>query len=673
MTAIGDYKIGKKLGQGAAGAVYRAVHTSSGDHCAIKLFNPEFTGEWQRALVDREFEFGQRAGTISKYALKYKEMFRGIVPSGPKFDKKWRGKETVFIVTEFIPGYSIQQYLQCCEDTTWRIEPAEWVKFMSWILTSVDHIHTGGIVHGDLNDGNIYFSTAKNTLFLIDFGGSCDLNLPPKMKAKSDYSAKYCAYDLTFTPDYYMFPAIAKGKKMLSWNQPDYTDAELRHHFRLHDLYSVLAVGLSLLAPDIQKTIGKRAGTKQWKQKGLSSVSDLYIGDYEKVTGWDIPAIKEYVKSTFERLEQVDSSITARSMKRDISAAMSAYSEYDSSGESDAPTSLQSEFNNTVLARKLLAVMKSFAKNAKAEYELRNIMERFLLTCVNTTEFPLILSDAITSNDKAFSKLRSELDEKKKFVKASSAKIVHAINAAIASYTDDDGAIAVCGADGRGRGVVTFTTVRNQIKIPITPRIADLIEIHDPSEMLLRYETILAGSQHWGMSQAVFDRLYAAGVRLEGFGSPVNTRTLHTDANFCSVFLDTDEPFGSVGNFFDVPLHEHSSVAINPPFIETIMEAMAVRCNESLKMCETAGTDQTIYVYLPAWDDSVGVQLVKDSKFAKIVKKFNRNELYLEDQEGKMFKARFESYFVVLATGGVGLETLKRTMNDVVKIGKSGK
>src|SRR5262249_46494700 len=39
-TRVGDYEIEGKIGEGAMGAVYRAVHPSLGKHVAVKVMNP---------------------------------------------------------------------------------------------------------------------------------------------------------------------------------------------------------------------------------------------------------------------------------------------------------------------------------------------------------------------------------------------------------------------------------------------------------------------------------------------------------------------------------------------------------------------------------------------------------------------------------------------------------
>ena len=129
---------------------------------------------------------------------------------------------------------------------------------------------------------------------------------------------------------------------------------------------------------------------------------------------------------------------------------------------------------------------------------------------------------------------------------------------------------------------------------------------NDVLRMLMRYYTLMAdGGQQWGMTSETFERLYARGVRLECFASPLNRKLVGGTApqnpqselkfsdgitgfkrgvptpHYCSLFVDTDAPFGSLGNFFhtDFPTlyaaalvdHGNGSIQLNPPFVEDIL------------------------------------------------------------------------------------------------------
>ena len=115
--------------------------------------------------------------------------------------------------------------------------------------------------------------------------------------------------------------------------------------------------------------------------------------------------------------------------------------------------------------------------------------------------------------------------------------------------------------------------------------------------LLVRYSSLSGGQQlqdlrGGGMQGAihsqVFDVLETQSRHvMECFASPLNAYTRH----FCSVFhRDLDHHFGSVGDFFSIPIgffarngqiHE-----ANPPFAPGLMCAMVKRIEEHLKFAD---------------------------------------------------------------------------------------
>ena len=111
------------------------------------------------------------------------------------------------------------------------------------------------------------------------------------------------------------------------------------------------------------------------------------------------------------------------------------------------------------------------------------------------------------------------------------------------------------------------------------------------------------------------------GVKIECFASPLNC----WNQRFCSVARDTDRFFGSLGNFFvfngqaGVLTEEDSGIPLggsfeaNPPFVEAIMNDMAVRIDYLLETYPDAPF--SIIVVVPAWYDCEGVKRMTDSQF----------------------------------------------------------
>ncbi|GAA0756765.1 PCIF1 family methyltransferase [Psychroflexus lacisalsi] len=89
----------------------------------------------------------------------------------------------------------------------------------------------------------------------------------------------------------------------------------------------------------------------------------------------------------------------------------------------------------------------------------------------------------------------------------------------------------------------------------------------------LRYGSIYAETRHIGPPQKVYDLFYEWGIRNEGFASPFNARVLgKSEAQFYSLFEDTDSIFGSGGSFFNLSKPENpGDWCLDPPFTTEIM------------------------------------------------------------------------------------------------------
>lgn len=167
----------------------------------------------------------------------------------------------------------------------------------------------------------------------------------------------------------------------------------------------------------------------------------------------------------------------------------------------------------------------------------------------------------------------------------------------------------------------------------------------------LRYAATLPGAQHWGLPLRFAREQYEAGVRYEGFASPFNSRMVllgEKDTWFCSLFADTDFPFGSIGTFFGAPLAELGGKwTVNPPYVESVMERMAAKSEMEAARAASAGAPLVIHFLLPHWEDSAAIQAVTASEHAVLSETLPPSEHCLESPEGKEFDPNFGNLFVV--------------------------
>jgi hypothetical protein len=105
------------------------------------------------------------------------------------------------------------------------------------------------------------------------------------------------------------------------------------------------------------------------------------------------------------------------------------------------------------------------------------------------------------------------------------------------------------------------------------------------------------GSKYFqGISDA-FERK----IDLEGFASAVNA----TVPKYCSLFLDVEEPFGSIGSFFDIKDLGHMTlVQVSPPRIGEITMQAVRHCAKLLHLTTDRKEDYHIILLTPnAWED----------------------------------------------------------------------
>lgn len=103
------------------------------------------------------------------------------------------------------------------------------------------------------------------------------------------------------------------------------------------------------------------------------------------------------------------------------------------------------------------------------------------------------------------------------------------------------------------------------------------------------------------LPQGVFNYLQSEyGLECECFASPLNRYA--KIQHYCSQFTDTDEPFGSLGSFFDY-WPEEGAFECNPPFVEECMIRNIKHVLECLKKAEEAKKPLTFFIIVPAWKD----------------------------------------------------------------------
>jgi hypothetical protein len=165
----------------------------------------------------------------------------------------------------------------------------------------------------------------------------------------------------------------------------------------------------------------------------------------------------------------------------------------------------------------------------------------------------------------------------------------------------------------------------------------------------LRYALLAPGGQQWGLPQRHVDELYAEyGVRNEAFASPFNSRLVgKPDAQFCSLFLDTDAVFGSLGSFFALERLPPGNWVVNPPFIADLLDRAADKCIRHLD--ESADESLTFYFIMPAWADCAAYTALHRSQYKRAELHLRPGRYAYEAPDGTAVHTRAASFYFALS------------------------
>lgn len=176
--------------------------------------------------------------------------------------------------------------------------------------------------------------------------------------------------------------------------------------------------------------------------------------------------------------------------------------------------------------------------------------------------------------------------------------------------------------------------------------------------MLLRYASIISTSQQWNLPHKWYeDMVNSFNATIEGFASPLNSQLMiimpKGEAKFCSLFPDTDEPFGSLGSIFELNSKTINDKVIinNPPYVLEIMNKLM---KVQMKWLEIIPI--TIIMSVPAWKDAEYFHQAINNKYLVYEEEMKSNQHYYETiKEGEVVKitARFPSYMFMFSNKDV--------------------
>jgi hypothetical protein len=360
---------------------------------------------------------------------------------------------------------------------------------------------------------------------------------------------------------------------------------------------------------------------------------------------------------------------------------------------------------------KILNINDTFEYNKRKKYENKNIIERFILECINhgisphinhthieqsinnkslindiennniididyTILYKHIFFNSILNNSAKltniyyFNKMISEYNEKKikttpdiilniikEFITAEQQfiKVNDEFNKMIKTSLININKQVECSIKLDNNNFII--KYRDYIKIIDTNRYYKLMKNYDKPfpydmiRMILRYSIFDTSSQQWSIGIDLYENIsYLFDISFETFASPLNFNMYR----FCSLFYDTDNIFGSVGSFYNLTcenllLQNIKGVFFNPPYLPILMKKCALQCLNLLDEMNKNNKDFTIFSFLPNWEDAVYIQSLIQSKYMVEYKIVNKGNYVLQEKDkGKLITGTFDLLVIVL-------------------------
>jgi serine/threonine-protein kinase len=150
----GRYRIVRKLGEGAMGAVYLGEHLRIGRRDAIKVLRESLAGDAE-ALA--RFGRGVRNVSLIQHPNVCTVYDFGDTDDGRRY-----------LAMEYVPGQTLQELLQ----QEGRLPPARAAGIFAQVAGALQAAHEAGIVHRDLKPGNVMVSPGRagaDAVKVVDF------------------------------------------------------------------------------------------------------------------------------------------------------------------------------------------------------------------------------------------------------------------------------------------------------------------------------------------------------------------------------------------------------------------------------------------------------------------------------------------------------------------------
>lgn len=201
--------------------------------------------------------------------------------------------------------------------------------------------------------------------------------------------------------------------------------------------------------------------------------------------------------------------------------------------------------------------------------------------------------------------------------------------------------------------------------------------LYDVARMLLRYAIFDNSNQQWSIGVGLYEFINTNfDICFEMFASPLNFNM----KRYCTIFLDSDSVFGSIGNFYtlncDTILNNNiRGVFYNPPYLPLLMSKTIDMCLNLLDvLANSYNYEFSIFAFLPYWSDAEYINNIMINKYVVSSKVFKRGEFVLHEKDkGKVIKGTFDLVVIFLnnkwekmGLKEQGIKQYKELFDDVI-------
>lgn len=290
--------------------------------------------------------------------------------------------------------------------------------------------------------------------------------------------------------------------------------------------------------------------------------------------------------------------------------------------------------------------------NFRQKYEMKNNLERFFMRMANECVSGEVYLSLSMDHD-IYSNLAREIKEKRLMGNNQCKAFLQYIQMIIAHHLKNlDTSVYKTHEIVKRGNLYSYGNFRYQLN----EKRAECYKLNCDEEvmkMILRYSLMFLGGQQWNLPHVWYEEVVNKfDVSIEGFASPLNSQLMlfQKSPQFCSMFKDTDKPFGSLGNIFSLRPHfiENKVMMNNPPYVLEIMNKLVKIQEKWLSSVPTR-----IIMCVAAWEDANYFQQALKSRYLKYQERMEPGKHYYErTRQGKSEKiiSRFPSHIFVFSS-----------------------